>query len=250
MNIFDIICLLSVGYFAYEDYKTRYISDNLAIPLIILGLIYLMLTNISYIWVPIIIFIIGFIGYYTGTFGGGDAEVLLIISTFMPYYINILNFKIPFVFFVFFIAVLLSSFVLPIIYLYKIGKKTEIIFSVVITLTIILLTKQIFIALTIFLFIIFIIFMIEKENIQKTFFVKKKKVENLNFEDILCLEYDENLKKFANKKVYLPNEIEDLKKKLLENNIKEVLVYEDLPCFVPFIFVSLVVCYFLFVFIK
>jgi len=248
MNVFDVICILSIGYFAYEDYKTKYISDNFAIPLIVIGFIYLILTNFNYIWIPITILIIGFLAYYTGTLGGGDTEILLIISTFMPYYVKILNLNIPFVFVVFFVAILLSSFVLPLIYLYKIGRKKEILLTILFTVVVYLFTNQVFLSLTLSLLVIFVLFMMEKENIQKTFFVKKKRVEDLNFEDILCLEYDENLKKFANKKVYLPNEIETLKKKLLENDIKEVLVYEDLPCFVPFIFISLVVGYFLFIF--
>ncbi len=246
MSVFDLICLLSVGYFAYEDYKTRYISDNLAIPLIIIGFVYLILTNFNYIWVPLVVLIIGFLAYYTGTLGGGDTEILLIISTFMPYNVKILNLNIPFVFVVFFIAILLSSFVLPLIYIYKIGKKKEIFLVALSTLILYLITNQIFLSLTLFLLTIFVLYMIEKENIQKTFFVKKKKVKDLNFEDILCIEYDKNLKKFANKRVYLPNEIESLKKKLIENDVKEILVYEDLPCFVPFIFISLVICYFLF----
>lgn len=241
--ILELLLLVWVGIFAYQDYRTGYVNDRHAFLLILLGIVYSFVVNPFALVVAGIVSFIGFLFYYFGQLGGGDVQVFVIISLFFHRTVYYL----PIVVWVFVISVVFSSILIPASYLIRLGEKKKVFKAFIPAVAFIPLFP---IAAVVYLILVFQFFLLKhKKTIMEKFVIGSKPISKLTHEDVIAVEYVDKRKELGLwKRVLLPHELKRFKQKARGLGIKSVPVYEHLPKFVPYIFIALVLCYLLTIF--
>jgi Flp pilus assembly protein protease CpaA len=238
--ILELLALAWIGIFAYQDYKTGYVNDRQAFLLILIGAIYSFIINPFALIVAGVVALLGFLFYYFGQLGGGDIQVFVIISLFFHRTL----FYLPLVAWVFVVAVILSSILIPASYLLRLGEKKKVFGAFIPAVAFLPLFPLV---VVFYLVLVFQLLLLRyKKEIMEKFVIKNKPVDKLTYEDVIAIEYVDKRKELGLwKRVLLPHELKRFKQKAKELGIKKVLVYENLPKFVPYIFISLILCYLL-----
>jgi hypothetical protein len=218
------------------------------------------------------VFVIGFVAYLFGQIGGGDVFLFTALALLIPEYPSVfapvaesLGFvpatlgMYPFVLPVFLFAALIGPmFFFSSRYftrLVKIRDKVEgfdrkirmsLLYSACAVIMLAYFWLSFSKALTIFFIPMIPSFLIIpfKNDIIKHFCMEKKKVSKLSDDDVIALEFvSESVKKKLGlwRKTLTKPEIRELQAKAKKAKIADVLVCENLPYFVPFIFISLIV---------
>ena len=269
-----LVAVVGTALLAYTDYKTTYMPDKYTHSMLLIGLVWLVLFNsspASAFLIALITFAVLFLMYLFGQIGGGDVKLFTALALLIPSYPKVLypflnsiglspiiSSPIPFVFSVFLLAGLLGPmFFVSIWYFYKLykirekvkGYDAKILKSSVLILFSIPLIYYfysfshgfIFIFLPVITSFLILPF---KNDMLKHFSMKKKKVKDLNDDDVLALEFISKSKKKKLglwRKTFTSSELKRIKAKAKKLKIKEVEVYDYLPQFGPFIFVSLII---------
>lgn len=270
INIF--IAVIGTGIAAYWDYKTGIVPDKLSHAMIISGaaLAPLVFTDLLYVYgVAALIFALGYVMYIFGQIGGGDVKLFTALSLLIPIYpeklagliksigINPVSPNYPFAASVFiFAGVVGYMLIISLIYHKKIWNrrseveefrkklKKGILFSLI-TLPLAAFWVTIspgflFLVIPLAISISLLPF---KEDMIKLFHGRKKEIQELDEDDVIALEEvgDEKKESLGIWRRTLTNpELLKIKKKAEEQGFKEIVVCEDLPRFVPYIFLSLV----------
>ena len=268
-----VIALLGVAYSSYTDIKTGEVSDRLSHSMIGLGVILVVLGNPlnTYVWYLLaaaVVFILGFIMYIFGQIGGGDVKLFTALALLIPAYpkslvplvqslgITPLVSTYPFIVSVFLLSGIFFMLVIPLIYLRRIFSKQDkikgfrkkiihglvycAIFSPIIYLWLQLSPLIALIFLPMFFALMIIPF---KDDIVVLFFARKKRIADLNDDDVLALECIKpaTAKKLGLwRKTFTPPELARIKALAKKHRITTVSVCEDLPKYVPYIFLSLI----------
>jgi len=253
-----IIAIIGTLYGAYTDLKTGEIPDWVSHTMIILGFIWTLfayqMSQWFSIWlIAVIVFVIGYLMYVFGQIGGGDVKLFTALTLLIPFYQHEIY---PFVLPVFIASGLLFMVVMPVQYFLKIIKMKKKIkdFNKKITRTmiyeIILFAFLIFwiinfgiVGLIIIPLMVAASIMAFKEDIIKLFFAQKKEIQKLDEEDVIALELiDEKIKKKLKlwRKTLTIHELNNVKRLAKKYRLKTIIVCEDLPKYIPYIFVSLI----------
>ncbi len=268
-----LIVVIGTGIAAYTDYKSSIIPDKLSHFMIASGIILapIVHNNLLFIYsVAAIVFGIGFAMYSFGQIGGGDVKLFTAIALLVPYYPDIMkpiaesigiNPAIPvypFVGSVFILSGIIGPmFAISIQNHYKIFKKKNeieeysrkikkgLLFAALLTP---LLLIWIYMSIAfLFLFIpmaITVSLIPFKEDMIDLFYSVKKPIKDLNDDDVLALEQisEEKQEELGLwRKTFTSPELKNIKKKAEESNYEKVPVCEDLPIFVPYIFLALLI---------
>ena len=268
-----IIALLGVAYSSYTDLKTGDVSDRLSHSMIGIGAILVAFSfpfwqAVAIIGLATAVFVLGFILYIFGQMGGGDVKLFTALALLVPYYpnalrpfseaigINPVSAALPFIIAVFLLSGIFFMLFIPLAYLRKISAKrskikdykkkilTGLIYCAILSpILFIWFMKSMLIAL-IFIPMFFALMIIPfKDDIVVLFFARKKRVADLNEEDVLA---PESMSKTTIaklglwRKTFTPMELKKIKERARKYKITTVMVCEDLPKYVPYIFASLV----------
>jgi prepilin signal peptidase PulO-like enzyme (type II secretory pathway) len=252
--------LISSGIGAWTDYKTGLINDWITYPLIALGLVLNLIEwNLIGIGLGLIVFLIGFIAYYSGKLGGGDVKLFAGIALMLPFFEGKL-FVLSALFFGSIASVLFYGMYYPLKYFrkgidFELNKKRiQMSFLLFVFLIIYFWFMNSFgvvsieiLALVFIVVLVGLMFFALEKGIRKEFFLKKIKVTELDEDEVLVL--DEKLIEEQNEIQKIKELLslkfkgvlgEKEKQKLINAGIKEVFVYRNLPKFGPFIFVGCV----------
>ncbi len=236
---------------AYTDFRTGYIYDWLTYSFIILGAV-LAIFSENILWAFgqfAIVFVLGFLFYKAGKFGGGDIKFLAGIPLFFPFYAGF-----PFILVVLLFASLFAILVYGVYYLFLLVKEptkeffisTMLSFIISIFFAIVFyLTSAWYFAAGIFIFCFFALQIILLKNILAEKFYKKtvaiSKVLNDDLIDLNKLKKDYALEIKQNGEMFpLDDEFLSLLKKSLPKTA-QITIYDNLPKFGPFIAVGVVV---------
>ena len=268
-----VIALLGVAYSSYTDIKTGEVSDRLSHAMIGLGAILVAFSfpfwqAVTIIGLGILVFALGFILYIFGQIGGGDVKLFTALILLIPYYpaslrplseaigINPVPSTLPFIVSVFILSGIFFMLFIPLIYLRKLSAKrkkikdfrrkviTGLVYCAILSpILMIWFMKSIPIAL-IFVPMFFALMIIPfKDDIVVLFFARKKKIAYLNDDDVLALESMSKTtiaKLGLWRKTFTLIELKKIKERARGYKITTVMVCEDLPKYVPYIFASLV----------
>ncbi len=262
-----IIALLFTGVCAYTDYKTRYIPEKAAWVLLILSiLLALLLKEFQNLLIASVIFSIGFLAYLTGRIGAGDVFVITIITLLVPktpssipsyFGIKTIPTPFPFIFSTFILAALIGPMLIQPIKMFirlnknkhKIKKYKEKLITGLLTaalfgFTLIVISQfnKLFLLLTPSITISTLILPF-KEDLLKQFAIKKK-ISELDEDDVIATEFikSEVLKKLGIKrKTLLKRELKKVKQKAKKQRIKTILVYDNLPPFLPYLLLAMII---------
>ncbi len=268
------IAILGTGIAGYWDHKTGIVPNRLSHTMIILGAILVPLTFperiVTTYAVGIAVFLIGFLMYSFGQLGGGDVKLFTAIALLIPFYPETLRQTIttigitpaipvyPFIGSVFVFAGIIGPMLIGSIGFHmKLNSKKEKIKKYPAKLRKGLLFTLFLVPLMIlwsFISVAFLLLLIPmaitlslipfKNDIIHLFYVEKKKIKDLNDDDVLALEEMEEKKKKELglwRKTFTPPEIRKIKEKAEEKGYSEIEVCEGMTRFVPYIFVSLIV---------
>jgi len=267
------IALVGVAYSSYTDIKTGEVSDKLSHSMIGLGAI---IVAFSYpmaaaVWIFLLaaaVFGLGFLLYVFGQMGGGDVKLFTALALLIPYYpqsiaplvsslgITPVLSPYPFIVSVFILSGIFFMAVIPIIYLRKLFAKkakikefrrkilTGLVYCAIFS-PIIYMWLSISVPLTVIFIPMFFALMIIpfKDDIVILFFAQKKKIANLNDDDVMAFESmsKSTIKKLGLwRKTFTMPELKKIKERAKKYKITTVMVCENLPKYVPYIFVSLV----------
>jgi hypothetical protein len=268
-----IIALLGLAYSSYTDIKTGEVSDRLSHSMIGIGAILVAFSfpfwqAVTIIGLGILIFVVGFILYIFGQIGGGDVKLFTALTLLIPYYptslrplseaigISPVSSTLPFIISVFILSGIFFMLFIPIAYLRKLSAKknkikdyrrkilTGLVYCAILSpILVIWFMKSMPIAL-IFVPMFFALMIIPfKDDIVVLFFARKKKIAYLNDDDVLALE-SMNKTTIAKlglwRKTFTPPELKKIKERARKYKISTVMVCEDLPKYVPYIFASLI----------
>ena len=249
----QIAILIASGIGSYTDYKTGYIFDWITLPLIGFGIVVNVFDQNYYgLLIGAIVFVIGYLLYYTGKIGGGDVKLYSGIALALPVFNGS----------IFIITVIILSSLSAIVFLatyyfikyYRKGidfkyNKQGILraaaLAILITVYLAVLLNYGFVggsyALIVSIPLLFgTVFIAFEKGIRKEFFLEKIKLKNLEEDEIVAFEFmdEEERKKIGKgfKGVFGAKEKKELEKK----GIKELLVYRNLPRFGVFIFIGVV----------
>ncbi len=268
-----VIALLGVAYSSYTDIKTGEVSDRLSHAMIGFGAILVAFSfpfwqAVTIIGLGILVFALGFILYIFGQIGGGDVKLFTALTLLIPYYpaslrplseaigINPVSSTLPFIVSVFILSGIFFMLFIPLIYLRKLSAKrkkikdfrrkviTGLVYCAILSpILMIWFTKSILIAL-IFVPMFFALMIIPfKNDIVVLFFARKKRVADLNDDDVLALESMSKTtiaKLGLWRKTFTLIELKKIRERARKYKITAVMVCEDLPKYVPYIFASLV----------
>lgn len=271
------ILLIGTSIAAYTDYKSGIVPDKLSHFMIISGVILapIVYTDLLFVYgVAAIVFGLGFAMYSFGQLGGGDVKLFTAIALLVPYYPKVMQPIVgyigisptlpvyPFIGSVFILAGLIGPmFIIPLKNHYKLFKNKDKVpkFSKKIRRGLILIL--ILIPLLILWFSLapaFIVIFIPmgvtmallpfKEDMIRLFYSEEKFIKDLNDDDVLALEeIDEKIKEDLNlwRKTFTPPELKKIKKKAEEKGYEKIKVCENLPIFVPYILLAILVNLFL-----
>jgi Flp pilus assembly protein protease CpaA len=267
------VALVGVAYSSYTDIKTGEVSDRLSHSMIGIGAIivafaYPFATAVWILAMAGVVFGLGFLMYIFGQMGGGDVKLFTALTLLVPYYpdsirsfvaslgITPVASNYPFIVSVFILSGIFFMLVIPLFYLKKIFAKQakipefrkKLVFGLVycailspilylwfgMSRYVTILFVPMFFALLIIPF---------KDDIVVLFFARKKKVANLNDDDVMALETMSKTtitKLGLWRKTFTPPEIKKIKERARKYKIATVMVCEDLPKYVPYIFLSLI----------
>jgi len=267
------ILVIGTGIAAYTDYKTGIVPDKLSHFMIASGAILapIVYSDLIFVYgVAAAVFGLGFFLYSFGQIGGGDVKLFTAIALLVPYYpevmrplaeyigVNPVDPVYPFVGSIFILAGLIGPmFAVSIKSHYRIFKNKGKIenfskkFSKGLILALVILP---FLVLWVYLTPAFLVLFIPmgitlslipfKDDMVRIFYSVEKPIAELNDDDVLALEGIEEQKKQDLglwRKTFTPPELEKIKKRAEEKNYEKVLVCEDLPKFVPYIFIALLI---------
>ena len=263
------VALVGTAIVAYIDYKTGYMPDKYTHTMIALGLLFLPFYNglsaaLPYYFVAAVVFGVCFLFYIFGQLGGGDVKLFTGLALLIPVYPAALipfafepvTSPYPFVLSVFFTSAVLAMFFVSLNYMVRLIRDRRkiksfdkkvlrgVIYSAMVFPLVVLwhLINPVMtlIAIPIIAGAFVLAF---KTDILKLYVVKKKKVKDLNDDDVLTLELmSASMKKklgVGSRKTFLEMELKNLKKNARKHGVKEVLVSEYLPKFGPYILASL-----------
>lgn len=250
------IVLAGTAIASYTDIKKGLIYDWITIPMIVAGAVINVLTGQwnGFLYAGVV-FGIGFILYYTGKIGGGDVKLFSAIAILIPEFFGKIFILNVFVFSglagLLFVSVYYSGK-----YLRKVGLKKALQENRAGIQKSILLGT----ALAIYFFLVLswglvgsryalvlgfpmlfgLLFVGLEKGIRREIFLKKIPVSALEEDEIIATEhFDKQMldKLGIGLKGVLDKKAE---KVLLENGVKEVFVYRDLPKFAPFILLGVI----------
>jgi hypothetical protein len=216
------------------------------------------------------VFIVGFIAYIFGQFGGGDVKLFTALALLLPNYpadlspimqsfgIEPVFASYPFILAVFLFAGLIGPmFITSMNYSFKLyGRRHKIrnyqkklitsgiyvvAFFTLFMLYADLIPGLLFIFIPLFTALAIIPF---KDDILEQFSLEQKDISKLNDDDVIAVEFlSASIKKKLNiwRKTYTMPEIRKIKAAARKAKIKKIKVYEDLPKFGPYILISLVI---------
>ena len=269
-----VIALLGVLYSSYTDIRTGEVSDRLSHTMIGLGIILLVLsyplsTALWYMAIGLIVFVLGFILYIFGQIGGGDVKLFTAIALLIPQYPAslkpaIVSFGItpvvpnyPFLVSVFILSGIFFMLVVPLFYLRKLWAQKKrikefsrkifygLVYCAILSPIIYMWLSMSKLIAVLFIPMFFALLIIPfKDDIVVLFFARKKRVSALNEEDVLALESmkKETIARLGLwRKTFMPPELRKIKERARKYGIATVMVCEDLPKYVPYIFLSLVI---------
>ncbi len=265
-----LVALVGTAIAAYTDFTTTYIPDKLNYAMIAIGLAYVWLSfpvpeAISFTAIAAAVFIVGLILYIFGQLGGGDVKLFTALALLLPQYpvdIAQINFLGPLVapyppvVSIFFAAAVISMVFVPLGYLNKLYHDRKRIKSLqkkmshgimysaatipVFYIWSLFSVRALIIALPIMLGAFTLAF---KGDILERYIAKKKKVKDLNEDDVLALELmSESIQKklgVGMRKTFFDSELKAIKARAKKNKVSTVLVAENLPTFGPFILAGL-----------
>jgi len=267
------ILIIGTGIAAYTDYKTGIVPDKLSHFMIASGAILapIVYNDLIFVYgVAAAVFGLGFLMYSFGQIGGGDVKLFTAIALLVPYYpevmkplaeyigINPVSPVYPFVGSIFILAGIIGPmFAVSIKSHYRIFKNKHKIdnFSGKVRKGILLGMLLIpFLVLWAYLTPAFLVLFIPmaitlslipfKDDMVRIFYSVEKPISELNDDDVLALEGIEEQKKEDLglwRKTFTPPELKKVKKKAEEKGYEKVLVCENLPVFVPYIFIALLI---------
>jgi len=232
-----VIVLLVSAIAAYTDWRSGYIYDWLTYPFILLGLIFSIIEGTYLIGLIIftIVFVVGFLLYYTGKIGGGDIKLFAGFAFYFPLYNGI-----PHI-----IAILVLASAFALLYygtsylIFVVKTRPEkfllgIILSLVAAIVVFIcsLFNIYFAIIFSYLTFICILSLNFKDFIQNSFYRTEIQVKDLLDDDLADLI-------FLGKGDMYPLD-SDLSAKIKEQKKPEdkITVYRNLPIFGPFIFLG------------
>jgi Flp pilus assembly protein protease CpaA len=246
--------LAGSGAAAWTDARTGLILDKITYPMIIAGILFNLLEQ-QWLWLGIglAVFVLGYVVYYMGKFGGGDVKLFTGIAFLLPFYQNgffLLN--------VLFAACLLGITFYSAYFVAKYVRKgvewgenrkglmNAVFFGLAIAIYLAgMVSMEVFgwqtalvLAFPLMLALLFLAF---EKGIRKSFFLKNVRLGKLEEDEVVAADFlGEKAKKALGmnlKGLLGDKEIEKLKKA----GIKEVPVFRGMPPFGPFIFLGCVV---------
>ncbi|HPC10298.1 MAG TPA: A24 family peptidase [archaeon] len=264
-----VILIIACGISAYTDMKKGYIHNWLSVPLIIIGLLFLIYDSFfalvplgklyffKVLGIGIVIYILGFFFYYYGKLGGGDIKLFLGIHFVLPYYQGEL-----FILWVVLISCLFSVLFVSLKYLIVLYKKLGsqkmkqlvskrknlvlnnlflfIFFIVVICLSIFIGNMSKYLYILLIPILLGLLVSIFQPEINKYIYLKQKPVSKLEEGDVIAKEY---LSKEVMGKLNLKGKLV-LENKDIQNikqlKIKNFPIYEYLPRLAIYILFSVV----------
>jgi hypothetical protein len=268
-----IIALLGTLYSSYTDIKTGEVSEKLVYSMIGIGVILVILdySMSSAIWIfglAALVFALGFALYIFGQIGGGDVFLFTALALLVPNYpaflkplmaqlgISPVTPIYPFIVPVFLMSGIFFMVVIPTIYLRKLFKqkkriedfRRKVLYGLIycaVFLPLIYMWSRLSSLIAVLFIPMFFAFMIIpfKDDVVRLFFARKKKVSALNDDDVLALEVMSQgvIKKLGLwRKTFTKLELGKIKERAKKYKITTVMVCEDLPKYVPYIFASLV----------
>lgn len=269
-----IVALLGVAYSSYTDLKTGEVSDKLSHSMIGVGAILVAFTYpfwqaVTIMGIGVLVFILGFILYIFGQMGGGDVKLFTALALLIPYYpeslrpisealgITPVSSNFPFIASVFVLSGIFFMLFIPPIYLRKLyskrkkvkefGKKilTGIVYCLILSPIVYIWLGISKLIAVLFIPMFFALLIVPfKDDVVVLFFSRKKRVSDLNDDDVLALESmsRETIAKLGLwRKTFTPPELRKIKARANKYKIRMVMVCEDLPKYVPYIFASLVI---------
>jgi hypothetical protein len=269
-----IVALLGVAYSSYTDLKTGEVSDKLSHSMIGVGAILVAFTYpfwqaVTIMGIGVLVFILGFILYIFGQMGGGDVKLFTALALLIPYYpeslrpisealgITPVSSNFPFIASVFVLSGIFFMLFIPPIYLRKLyskrkkvkefGKKilTGIVYCLILSPIVYIWLGISKLIAVLFIPMFFALLIVPfKDDVVVLFFSRKKRVSDLNDDDVLALESmsRETIAKLGLwRKTFTPPELKKIKARANKYKIRMVMVCEDLPKYVPYIFASLVI---------
>jgi len=257
---------------AITDYKWGIVPDKLNYVLIATGalLVFLRfdLSGMLLVYgVAAAIFLLGLLAYTFGQFGGGDVKLFTAFVLLIPWYPSFL-FKInplkpvvapyPFLISVFFVAAVIAVFFVSLQYIVKIVRdmaeikdfKSNALKGVMLCLLFLpLFAIWLYLKPVMMLIIVPLVFgsflIPFKRTLLEKYITIKKKVKDLNDDDVIAIELlDDEVKEklgLSSRKTFFNVELDKIKEAAKKNRIKEIVVSEYLPKFVPYVFVSLLI---------
>jgi len=245
--------LAGCGAAAWTDARTGLILDKITYPMIAAGIL-LNLFEQQWLWLGLglAVFVLGYVVYYMGKFGGGDVKLFTGIAFLLPFYQGsffLLNSL--------FTACLLGITFYSVYFVAKyarqgidwkenrkgilnamaIGLLVSVYLSATAAIGFFAWQTAALLAVPLLLAVIFLVF---EKGIRKSFFLKEVKLEKLEEDEVVAADFlGEKAKKALGmrmKGVLGDREIENLKKA----GVKEVPVFRGMPPFGPFIFLGCV----------
>ena len=264
-----LVAVVGSLFAAFEDWRTGFVPDMLNYAMIAVGLVllpirYPLQDALAYSFIAGLVFAGGVAFYLFGQLGGGDVKWFTALALLLPHTpgINIIGVEqayapYPFIISIFFTAAVLSLLFVSLDYARKLvrdrrkinnfghtalrGLAYVVLLSPLFYVWVILNPNMLAVVIPISVGAFILAF---KNEILKRYVIMRKKVSDLNDDDVLALEVISGKTKKAlglgKRKTFLEHELKALKKKAKANGIKSIYVSEHLPKFGPFIFASLV----------
>lgn len=269
-----IVALAATAVCAYDDWKTSYLNEKLVYALLAFSLLWAVVFSPN-VWPTLIIagavFAVGFAAYAFGQIGGGDVFLFTALALLLPYYPEsfapvaqslgftpVVNSPFPFVVSVFLLAGILGPMLFySVRYFVKIlgvrgrvkgfsKKITKAVIYAALLLPVFYLWFSFSPALVLLFVPMVTSFLILpfKGDIIKHFCLERKNVSKINDDDVIALEFmSEKTKRALGlwRKTLTKPELKRFKALAKKANVTSVPVCENLPKFVPFILISLII---------
>ena len=267
------VLLLGLLYSAYTDLKTGYVQDWLSHTMIGLGImsvfVYFPDRALESLAVGAIVFAVGYVLYIYGNIGGGDVKLFTAIALLVPYYsgevtqiaaylgVSYIAPPYPFIVSVFLVSGILFMMFISVYYFIrvirlrkKIGKFREKMFKGIVYAAILMpffyyWTLVSFAMSLLYIPIFFTCMIIPfKDDFIRFFFAQKKAISKLDDDDIIAIEIlDKNLlaKLGIKRRTHTMKELERIKANARKHRISTITVCENLPKFVPYILLSVII---------
>ena len=275
--IYAAIAILAFLIASYTDLKSREAPETLTTGLILGGLFLhgwesIIISSFSPIissaYMAALAFFFSFFLYKIGAWAGGDVKLFTALTLLLPFYPNSIRPFIasmgitpitsnyPFIVSVFILSGIFFMLVIPLFYLKKIFAKQAkipefkkklafgLVYCVILSPILYLWFGMSRYVTILFVPMFFALLIIPfKDDIVVLFFARKKRVANLNDDDVMALESMNKTtitKLGLWRKTFTPPEIKKIKERAKKYRIATVMVCENLPKYVPYIFISLI----------